>query len=174
MERPDLAGILSFEPRPSASSQSSSGLHDLTEAPLSANVTEVIDKKNLTIFGVWPLKKMERRPHLGPLFLTFFFVSIYPNDWWIYGKIRKLKENLDTFPKNYLKVILILWDTYSVTTSLLPSDVSMTIKMTKNFIYIIFSTCSVRSMINCAFNLVLSFQENSDNSKEWEGKSELL
>ena len=52
MERPDLAGILSFEPRPSASSQSSSGLHDLTEAPLSANVTEVIDKKNLTIFGV--------------------------------------------------------------------------------------------------------------------------
>ena len=88
---------------------------------------------------------------------------------WIYGKIRKLKENLDTFPKNYF-----LWDTYSVTTSLLPSDVSMTIKMTKNFIYIIFSTCSVRSMINCAFNLVLSFQENSDNSKEWEGKSQLL
>ena len=57
---------------------------------------------------------MERRPHLGPLFLTFFFVSIYLNDGWIYGKIRKLKENLDTFPKNITEIIMILWDTYSV------------------------------------------------------------
>ena len=87
MERPDLAGILSFEPRPSASSQSSSGLHDLTEAPLSANVTEVIDKKNLTIFGVWPLKKMERRPHLGPLFLTFFLFQFI---WTMDGFLERL------------------------------------------------------------------------------------
>ena len=72
MERPDLAGILSFEPRPSASSQSSSGLHDLTEAPLSANVTEVIDKKNLTIFGVWPLKKDGKTSTSGTTFSDFF------------------------------------------------------------------------------------------------------
>ena len=45
MERPDLAGILSFEPRPSARSSNLEA-----EAPLSANVTEVIDKKNLTLF----------------------------------------------------------------------------------------------------------------------------
>ena len=97
MERPDLAGILSFEPRPSASSQSSSGLHDLTEAPLSANVTEVIDKKNLTIFGVWPRWKRWKDVHIWDhFFWLFFFVSIYPNDWWLYP-IRILKENQDTF-----------------------------------------------------------------------------
>ena len=51
------------------------------------------------------------------------------------------------------------------TTSLLPSDVCMTIKINKNFIHITsMYMYSVRSMINCAFNLVLSFQENSDNS----------
>ena len=41
----------------------------------------------------------------------------------------------------------------------------MTIKINKNFIHITsMYMYSVRSMINCAFNLVLSFQENSDNS----------
>ena len=98
MERPDLAGILSFEPRPSASSQSSSGLLDLTEAPLSANVTEVIDKKKSDHF--WRLtaeqtteKKMESRPHLGPLFCrSFLFQLIWLTDRWIYGWIRELKR----------------------------------------------------------------------------------
>ena len=74
MERPDLAGILSFEPRPSASSQSSSGLHDLTEAPLSANVTEVIDKKKSDHFWRLTAEKDGKTSTSGTTFSDFFFL----------------------------------------------------------------------------------------------------
>ena len=49
-----ISGILSFEPRPSARPDSATDLRGLAEAPLSANVTEVIDKKiqSLLVFDL--------------------------------------------------------------------------------------------------------------------------